>query len=159
MGALSPGVGAAYPFPSEAPGSISARAGRVPAACVCSQELASSRDPPREKTGGLFAVWEVPSLGLSLPLSPPPCLLPPAGMGQRRLALLWSFSVPLFCKPPAVCSGRLIFSPAIPQFKRLLSGPWAGPYPKQCRGLLSAPPPPAGGRCGRLGYFSPWSCF
>ena len=34
-------------------------------------------------TGGLFAVWEgVASLGLSLPLSPPPCLLPPAGMGR-----------------------------------------------------------------------------
>ena len=31
----------------------------------------------------LFAGWEgVASLGLSLPLSPPPCLLPPAGMGQ-----------------------------------------------------------------------------
>ena len=34
-------------------------------------------------TGGLFAVWEgVASLGLSLPLSPPHCLLPPAGMGR-----------------------------------------------------------------------------
>ena len=31
----------------------------------------------------LFAGWEgVASLGLSLPLSPPPCLLPPAGMGR-----------------------------------------------------------------------------
>ena len=28
------------------------------------------------ETGGLFAVWEgMPALGLSLPLSPPPCLL------------------------------------------------------------------------------------
>ena len=32
---------------------------------------------------GLFAVWDgVASLGLSLPLSPPRCLLPPAGMGR-----------------------------------------------------------------------------
>ena len=39
------------------------------------------------------------SLGPSLPLSPPPCLLPPAGDGpvHRRLALLWNCSVlPLF---------------------------------------------------------------
>ena len=37
-------------------------------------------------TGGLFAGWEgVASLRLSLPLSPPPCLLPPPGMG-------WLFS-------------------------------------------------------------------
>ena len=70
-------------------------AGRMPAACVCSQELASSHDPPGGgcrpsrisgslwiETGGLFAAWEgMPSLGPSLPLSPPPCLLPPVGMG------------------------------------------------------------------------------
>ena len=36
-----------------------------------------------DRTRGLFAGWEgVASLGLSLPLSPPPCLLPPAGMGR-----------------------------------------------------------------------------
>ena len=40
LGHSLPGCGA--PFPSTA----SARAGWVPAACVCSQELASSRDPP-----------------------------------------------------------------------------------------------------------------
>ena len=63
-------LGATRPFPSEAPASVSARPGWVPAACA-------------EKTGGRFAVWEgVPSLGLSLPLSPPSCLLPPAGMGR-----------------------------------------------------------------------------
>ena len=44
MGTLSPG--AACPLPSAAPASLSARASRVPAACVCSQELASSLDPP-----------------------------------------------------------------------------------------------------------------
>ena len=39
-----------------------------------------------DRNPGPFAVWEgVASLGLSLPLCPPRCLLPPAGMG-------WFFS-------------------------------------------------------------------
>ena len=48
----------------------------------------------------------MPSLGPSLPLSPAPCLLPPAGDGQvhSRLALLWNCSVlPLFLSN-AACS-------------------------------------------------------
>ena len=61
--------------------------------------------------------------GRSLPFSLFPSLLPPAGDGpvHRWLALLWNCSVPLFCKWPAVGSGRLIFSLslAIPQFKLL----------------------------------------
>ena len=114
-----------------------------------------------DRNRGLFAVWEgVASLGLSLSLSPPP--LPPTSSGDGR-ALLWSFSVPLFCEPPAVCSGRLIFSLAIPQFKRAPSncsqGLWASPYPKQGHPLLSVPPPLVGGGCGRLGYFFAGSCF
>ena len=40
LGRTLPGCGA--PFPSMAP----ARASQVPAACVCFQQLASSRDPP-----------------------------------------------------------------------------------------------------------------
>ena len=61
------------------------------------------------------------SLGLSLPLSPPP--LPPASGGTGPVhslrALLWTCSDPLYCERPAVCSGRSIFSLslAIPQFK------------------------------------------
>ena len=91
LGRTLPGCG--HTFSLRGP---SARCRSVPAACVCSEELASSRDPPGGGcrpssisgilyigTGGLFAVWEgVASLGLSLPLSPPPCLLPPAGMGR-----------------------------------------------------------------------------
>ena len=106
-------------------------------------------------------MWEgVASLGLSLPLSLPHCLLPPAGMGR----LFSGVSVRLFCELLAVCSGWLIFSLAIPQFKRAPSdcsqGLRAGPYPKQCRLLLSVPPLfVAGGGCGRLGYFSAGSCF
>ena len=39
---------------------------------------------------------------------PFPSPLPPTSSGDGP-ALLWSFSVPLFCEPPAVCSGRLLF--------------------------------------------------
>ena len=94
-GRTLPGRGA--PSPLLGPSlSFCPPAGWVPAACVCSQELASSHDPPGGgcrpsrisgslwiETGGLFAAWEgMPSLGPSLPLSPPPGLLPPAGMGR-----------------------------------------------------------------------------
>ena len=80
--------------------------------------------------------------------APFPSPLPPTsgrdGPVCRRLALLWSFSVPLFCEQSAVCSGPLIFSLATPQFKRAPSdcsqGLLAGPYPKQCRPLLSLGP-------------------
>ena len=67
------------------------------------------------------------------------------GLVRCRLALLWNFSVPLFCEGLAVCSGWLIFSLAIAQFKKAPSdcsqGLWPGPYPKQCHLLLFVPPP------------------
>ena len=119
-----------------------------------------------DRNRGLFAAWVgVASLGLSLPL---PLPLPPTSSGDGA-ALLWSFSVPLFCEPPAVCSGPSIFLSLSHSLKKSPSdcsqGLLAGPYPKECRRLLSAPPPPlcspplAGGGCGRLGYFSAGSCF
>ena len=40
--------------------------------------------------------------------APFPSTLPPTSSGEGP-ALLWSFSVPLFFEPPAVCSGWLIF--------------------------------------------------
>ena len=49
--------------------------------------------------------------------APFPLPLPPTSSGHGP-ALLWSFSVSLFCERSAVCSGWLIFSLAIPQFKR-----------------------------------------
>ena len=87
----------------------------VPGGCpsLVSFQVASSLDSPSGcrpsrisgslwlETAGLFAVWQgVPSLGPSLPLSPPPCLLPPVGDGpvHSQLALLWNCSVPLFCE-------------------------------------------------------------
>ena len=64
----------------------------APVGCVClmfSRDHPSGCQPSRTsgslwlETGGLFAAWEgMPSLGPNLPLSPSPCLLPPAGMGQ-----------------------------------------------------------------------------
>ena len=61
----------------------------------------------------------MPSLGPTLPLSAPRCLLPPAGDRpvHSQVALLY----PLFCERAAVCWGRLIFSLsfAVPQFKLL----------------------------------------
>ena len=54
--------------------------------------------------------------------APFPSPLPPTsgrdGPVCRRLAFLSSLSVPLFCDWPVVCSGWLIFSLAIPQFKK-----------------------------------------
>ena len=99
---------------------------------------------------------------LGAEFAPFPFPLAPTSSGDGP-ALLWSFSVPLFCEPMAVCSGQLIFSLADLQFKRAHSncsrGLWASPYPKQCRPLLSVPPLLVGGGCRRLGYFSAWSCF
>ena len=57
--------------------------------------------------------------------APFPSSLPPTSSGDGP-ALLWSFSVPLFCERPAVCLGRLIFSLAIPQFKRAPSDCFQG---------------------------------
>ena len=74
-----------------------------------------------DRNRGLFVGWEgVASLGLSLP---------PASYLQRGWggSSLWSFSVPLFCEPPAGVFQPVNSSLALPQFKkislRLLSGP------------------------------------
>ena len=113
-----------------------------------------------DRNRGLFAVWEgVASLGLSLPLAPPP-----ASFLQRG----WAGSSLEFLRAIVLRTAGGVFQPvnfflAVPQFKRAPSdcspGLPAGPYPKQCRPLLSVSPPLAGGGCGRLGYFSAGSCF
>ena len=82
FGGLSPGVRCLFP-PWRA---VRAARGVAPSPRV--RRAFSFRGPTGlrkslDRNRGLFAVWErVSSLGLSLPLSPPPCLLPPAGMGQ-----------------------------------------------------------------------------
>ena len=72
------------------------------------KSLDRNRGPVCSVGGGDFSGAE---------FAPFPSPLPPTSSGDGP-ALLWSFSVPLFCKPLAVCSGRLIFSLAIPQFKK-----------------------------------------
>ena len=64
----------------------------------------------------LFAGWEGGGFS-GAEFAPFPSPLPPTSSGDGP-ALLWSFSVPLFCEPLVVCSSRLIFSLAIPQFKK-----------------------------------------
>ena len=71
------------------------------------KSLDRNRGPVCSVGGGGFSRAE---------FAPFPSPLPPSSSGDG-VALLWSFSVPLFCEPPAVCSGRLIF-PRCPQFKR-----------------------------------------
>ena len=65
---------------------------------------------------------------------PFPLPLPPTSSGDGA-ALLCSFSVPLFCEPPAVCSGRSIFLLLSHSLKKSPSdcspGLRAGPQPKQ----------------------------
>ena len=113
-----------------------------------------------DRNRGLFAGWEgAASLGLSFPLAPPPASYLQRGWGGSSLE---------FLSPFVLRTTGGVFLPvnsslALPQFKKSLSdcspGLLAGPHPKQCRRLLSVPPPLAGGGCGRLGYFSAGSCF
>ena len=167
MGALSLDAARLFPLQPQ----------RVPlAACVCSELVRSwplavtlpwqmstiqnLRNSLDRNQGPFFWVGAGSFSGAEF--APFPSPLPPTSSGDGP-ALLWSFSVPLFRERRAVCSGRLIFSLAIRQFKRAPSdcsqSLRAGPYPKQCRPLLSVSPPLAGGGCGRLGYFSAGSCF
>ena len=55
--------------------------------------------------------------GFSGAVCPFPLPLPPSSSGDGAV-LFWSFSVPLFCEPPAVWSGRLIF-PCSPSLIKL----------------------------------------
>ena len=122
-GALCPG--AVRLIPSGGPASVSVHASRVHAPCVCSGELASSRDPPSGcqpsrisgsvwlETGSLLCCLVGGAVSGTVPLPPA------SGMGGgwwwngpvcRLLALLWNCSVFLsFCQQLAVCSGSCAF--------------------------------------------------
>ena len=108
--ALSPGRG--VPFPSAASGPGSQRFGALSTGAprlfpwpqlapqVGSQEVFRQEPGPVCRVGwGGFS-------GAEFAPFPPP--LPPTS-SRDGAALLWSFSVPLFCEPPVVCSGRSIF--------------------------------------------------
>ena len=107
LGRTFPGCGT--PFPSVA----SAQAAcRVPAACICSEELASSCDPEadsqelfRQEPRPVCSVGGGGFSGAEFAPFPSPLLPTSSGDGPA----VWSFSVPLFCEPTAVCSGRLTF--------------------------------------------------
>ena len=175
-GALSPGV--AHLLPSTSPAPVPARAGRVPAPCVLprpSQWMSTIKNLRRSLNRDWRPVCNVVGAAvLGAEPAPFPSLLPPVSSGAgpvRSLrTLLWTCWVPLFCEWLAVCSGRLISlslfccpTVSVGNSQKLppiaLRALRTGPYPKQCRPLLSIPPPLAGGRCGRLGYFSAGSCF
>ena len=64
-----------------------------------SKSLDRNRGPVYSVGGGGFSRAE---------FAPFPSPLPPTSSGDGP-ALLWSFSVPLFCEPLAVCSDQLIF--------------------------------------------------
>ena len=87
-GRTFPGCGA--PFPSAA---------LARTAVQLRKSLDRNRGPICSVGGGGFSGAE---------FAPFPSPLPPTSSGDRS-ALLWSFSVPLFCEPRAVCSGWLIF--------------------------------------------------
>ena len=152
--------GHAAPFPSVASGPGSQRFGALSTGTPRLFPPRPQRAPP---------VGSQIGIGACLPggrgwllwgsVCPFPLPLLPTSSGDGA-SLLWSFSVPLFCEPPAVCSGRLIFLSLSHSLKKSPSdcsqGLLAGPYPKDCRRLLSVPPPLAGGGCGRLGVLFCW---
>ena len=86
--APSPQMRCAFSLRGERPGQpeawvTSPRVRRAFSLCGPSAHLQLRLRKSSDRNRGLFAGWEeVASLGLSLPLSPPRCLLPPAGMGQ-----------------------------------------------------------------------------
>ena len=113
-----------------------------------------------DRNRGLFAGWEgVASLGLSLPLSAPPASYLQQGWAGSSL----EFLSPFVLRTAGGVFRQVNFPLALPQFKKSPSacsqGLLDGPRPKECRRLLSVPPPLAGGGCGRLGYFSAGICF
>ena len=108
LGRPLPGCGA--PFPSVANGSGSQRPGRPLPGCGAPFPSAA---PARATESGLRKsldrnrgpVCSVGGDGFSgAEFAPFPSPLPPTSSGDEP-ALLWSFLVPLFCEPPAVCLG------------------------------------------------------
>ena len=97
---------------------------------------ARRRSGPRkssDRNRGLFAGWQgAASLGLSLPLAPPPASYLQRGWGGSSL----EFLSPFVLRTAGGVFRPFNFSLAVPQFKKSPSdcsqGLLAGPYPKQC---------------------------
>ena len=115
------------------------RAARAARGLVPSPQ-ARRRSGPRkslDRNRGLFAGWEgVASLGLSLPLSPPPASYLQRGWGGSSLESL----SPSVLRTAGGVFGPVNFSLALPKFKkgslRLLSGPSGQSLPCSCKGTL-----------------------
>ena len=80
-------LGAARLLPSASPAPVPALAGRVPAPClaVTLRQMSTIQNLRRSLVRNWRPVcsgWGLRSLGPSLPLSPPPCLQSPAGLGR-----------------------------------------------------------------------------
>ena len=106
-----PGCGA--PFPSVASGPGSQRFGALSLGALHPLPPRPQRAPPvwsqevfRQEPRPVCSVGGGGFSGAEF--APFPSPLTPSSSGDGP-ALLWSFSVPLFCEPPAVCSGWLIF--------------------------------------------------
>ena len=101
------------PFPSAASGSGSQRLDALSPGAVRLFPPWPQRAPPvRSHKSFHRNRWPICSVGgggfSGTEFAPFPSPLPPTSSGDGP-ALLCSFSVPLFCKPLAMCSGRLIF--------------------------------------------------
>ena len=164
MGGLSTGAARLFPLRQEAQaarglGALSQDAARL-------FPPRPQRAPPSglrkylDRNPRLFAGWEgVASLGLSLPLAPPPAFFLQRGWAGSSL----EFLSPFVLRTASGVFRPVNFSLLSHSLKKSPSdcsqGLRASPHPKQCHRLLSVPPPLAGGGCGRLGYFSAGSCF
>ena len=105
--------GCAAPFPSVLSSLVSQRLEAFSPGAVRLFPPQPQRAPPvgsqevfRQEPGPVCRVGGVGFSGAEF--APFPSPLPPTS-SRDGAVLLWSFSVPLFCKPTAVCSGQLIF--------------------------------------------------
>ena len=110
--APSPRVRRAFSLRGERPGQpevwrpLHGSAAPLPSAAPARRQSGLRKSLDRNRS--LFAGWEgVASLGLSLPLSPPPDSYLQRGWGGSSLEFLSPFV--LRTGPPAVCSGRSVF--------------------------------------------------
>ena len=162
FGALSPGVVRLFP-PRRA---ARAARGLVPSPRVrrafslrgpSARRPVGSQEVFRQEPGPVFRVGGGGFSGAEFDPFPSPCLLPPAGMGQlfSRVSQSLCFANRQRCVPAGQFFSR---SPTVKKKSPsdCSQGLLAGPYPKQCRRLLSVPPPLAGGWCGHLGVLFCW---
>ena len=103
---------------------LSPRARRAFSLCGPSTRRWSGLRKSLDRNRGLFAGWEgVASLGLSLPLSPPPASYLQRGWGSSSL----EFLSPFVLRTSGGVFRPVNFSLALPQFKKISLQPLSGP--------------------------------